>query len=245
MNNNLDSIFNSDNTGINLVNSTINNSSTQLDNLIDESTISSSASSSISSIEVSNLIDNQLEENNQINLNSFANTSIFPNDLSVEIVNGDFSISDSTSDDFGWNITGSAYVDSGQGLLTEDSAFLSSINQTFEVTEDTKSLQLTLVDIDLGDSFFAPDALEIALLDADNFTPLAGIHSLGETDALFNLQNDGTANFSDNVRLSSTTSGDSINLENSHTVSVDISHLPAGTEATLRLWCSRLPHPHR
>ena len=152
----------------------------------------------------------------------------------LEIINGDFSISDPTANDFGWNTEGTAYVESGRGILAEGSAFLSGFDQTFTISEDAKSLQFTLVDSDLGDNSFAPpDALEIALLDANTFTPLTGTHSLGDTDAFFNLQNDGTTYFSDRVRIGSTISGETIDLDNSYTISVDISHLAPGTKATL------------
>ena len=191
-------------------------------------------------ISVSNYISNSSNIVYDSELNSSIegdeNNSIFQSSesLNPEIVNGDFSKSDPTADDFGWNTTGEAYVESGRGVLAEGSTFFSSLDQTFTISEDAKSLQFTLVEGDLGDNSFAPpDALEIALLDADTFTPLTETHSLGDTDAFFNLQNDGTVYFSDRVRMGGTTSGDTINLDNSHTVSVDISHLAAGTSATL------------
>lgn len=181
-----------------------------------------------------NTLDNLDEPNNSIEQND--NNLVFQSSDSLErgIINGDFSISDPTANDFGWNTEGMAYVESGRGILAEGSAFLSGFDQTFTISEDTRSLQFTLVDSDLGDNSFAPpDSLEIALLDANTSAPLTGTHSLGDTDAFFNLQNDGTASFSNRVRIGGTTSGDTINLDNSHTVSVDISHLSAGTEATL------------
>lgn len=120
-------------------------------------------------------------------------------------------------------------------MLTEESPYLGNITQTFTIPELAKTLQFTLTDVDLGTDakINLPDSLEIALLNANTSAPLTGTHSLGDTDAFFNLQNDGTVSFSDKVRIGGTTSGDTINLDNPHTVSVDISHLQPGTEATL------------
>ena len=213
--------------------------------IIDEPNANSSGSLSASLAEENRAIDNYIS-NNQNTLDNLHepnssteqdnNSLVFQSSDSLErgIINGDFSKSDPTANDFGWNTEGMAYVESGRGILAEGSAFLSGFDQTFTISEDARSLQFTLVDSDLGDNSFAPpDALEIALLDANTSAPLTGTHSLGDTDAFFNLQNDGTAYFSDRVRIGGTTSGDTINLDNSHTVSVDISHLSPGTEATL------------
>ena len=213
--------------------------------IIDEPNANSSSSLSASLAEENRAIDNYIS-NNQNTLDNLDepnssteqdnNSLVFQSSDSLErgIINGDFSISDPTADDFGWNTQGMAYVELGRGILAEGSAFLSGFDQTFTISEDARSLKFTLVDSDLGDNSFAPpDALEIALLDANTSAPLTGTHSLGDTDAFFNLQNDGTAYFSDRVKIGGTTSGDTINLDNSHTVSVDISHLQPGTEATL------------
>ena len=213
--------------------------------IIDEPNVNSSSGLSASLAEENRAIDNYISNNQNISDNLYEPNNGTEQDeqslvfqssesLNREILNGDFSKSDPTADDFGWNTEGLAYVESGRGILAEGSAFLSGFDQTFTISEDARSLQFTLVDSDLGDNSFAPpDSLEIALLDADTFTPLTGTHSLGDTDAFFNLQNDGTVSFSDRVSLGGTTSGETIDLDNSHTVSVDISHLAPGTEATL------------
>ena len=91
-----------------------------------------------------------------------------------------------------------------------------------------------MIETELGASDFAPpDAFEVALLDANTNESLVTDTGLTETDSLLNIQNDGTAYFSDKVRIGGATSGDIIGLDRSRTVTVDISDLTPGTEATL------------
>ncbi|AFZ38163.1 outer membrane adhesin like protein (plasmid) [Stanieria cyanosphaera PCC 7437] len=150
------------------------------------------------------------------------------------IANGDFSITDTTSDTFAWNTRGDSNIEQGQAVLTEDSPFLSNFTQTFTIPEDAKTLQFTLVDTELGASELAPpDAFEVALLDANTNEPLTTDTNLSNTDSLLNIQNDGTTYFSNNVRIGGATSGQIIDLNNSRTITIDISHLAPGTEATL------------
>jgi hypothetical protein len=75
--------------------------------------------------------------------------------------------------------------------------------------------------------------LEVALLDTSTQESLATQTGLTETDSLLNIQPDGTAHFSEQVRIGGATSGDVINLDKSRTVTIDISDLTPGTEATL------------
>jgi hypothetical protein len=80
-----------------------------------------------------------------------------------------------------------------------------------------------------------PDALEVALLDANTLAPLVGTTiGLTQTDSLLNLQADGTAYYGDSVKVpGATISGNAINLNGKRTISVDVSHLDPGTKATL------------
>ena len=78
-----------------------------------------------------------------------------------------------------------------------------------------------------------PDAFEVALLDADTNESLTAVSDLSNTDSLLNIQNDGTAYFSDKVRIGGATSGEIIGLDRPRTVTVDISDLTPGSEATL------------
>jgi YD repeat-containing protein len=150
------------------------------------------------------------------------------------ITNGDFSISDTTNNTYAWNTRGDSKIESGQAVLTEDSPFLSNFSQTFTVTESAKTIQFKLIETELGASELAPpDAFEVALLDANTHESLVTDNDLTETDSLLNIQNDGTAYFSDQVRIGGATSGELINLDKSRTVTIDISNLTPGTEATL------------
>lgn len=152
----------------------------------------------------------------------------------LAISNGDFSISDTTTDSFAWNTRGASGIENGQAVLTEDSPFLSNFTQTFTVPESAKTLQFKLVETELGASdLVPPDAFEIALLDANTNQSLTTDNALDNTDSLLNIQHDGTAYFSNNVRIGGVTSGDILDLDKSRTITVDISHLAAGTEATL------------
>ena len=152
----------------------------------------------------------------------------------LAINNGDFENSDTTTDSFTWDTRGASGIENGQAVLTEDSPFLSNFTQTFTVPEDAKTIQFKLIDTQLGASELAPpDAFEVALLDANTNESLVTDSGLTETDSLLNIQNDGTAYFSDQVRIGGATSGDIIGLDRSRTVTVDISDLTPGTEATL------------
>jgi PKD repeat protein len=150
------------------------------------------------------------------------------------ITNGDFSISDTTTNTYAWNTRGDSKIESGQAVLTEDSPFLSNFSQTFTVPESAKTIQFKLIETELGASELAPpDAFEVALLDANTNESLVTDNDLTETDSLLNIQPDGTAYFSDQVRIGGATSGELINLDKSRTVTIDISNLTPGTEATL------------
>jgi large repetitive protein len=152
----------------------------------------------------------------------------------LAISNGDFSIADTTSNTFAWDIRGDSGIENAQAVLTEDSPFQSNFTQTFTVPEAAKTIQFKLVETELGASELAPpDAFEVALLDADTQESLTTETGLTETDSLLNIQPDGTAHFSDRVRIGGATSGEIINLDKSRTVTIDISDLTPGTEATL------------
>jgi len=81
----------------------------------------------------------------------------------------------------------------------------------------------------------ALDALEVALLNATTLAPLIGVASgLTDTDAILNIQASGQSYVSPQVKLwGLNQSGDTISLEESLTVQVDLSGVPAGSLATL------------
>ena len=59
----------------------------------------------------------------------------------MAIANGNFSISDTTTDSFAWDTRGASGIEEGQAVLTEDSPFLSNFTQTFTVPESAKTIQ--------------------------------------------------------------------------------------------------------
>jgi large repetitive protein len=157
-----------------------------------------------------------------------------PSDPLLAINNGDFSIADTTTNTFAWDTWGASAVENAQAVLTEDSPFQSNFTQTFTVPEADKTIQFKLVETELGaDELAPPDAFEVALLDAKTNESLTSDTDLTQTDSLLNIQPDGTAHFSDQVRIGGAISGEIINLDKSRTVTVDIADLTPGTEATL------------
>ena len=146
------------------------------------------------------------------------------------INNGTFDTQDN------WSTRGAANIIDGLAVLTEESRLNSNFTQDFIIPDEAKYLQFTILDADLDNSNLAPgDAFEVALLNTNSFTPLAGITSeFTQTDALLNIQHDGDSYFSDKVKLSGApSSGSSINLNSPRTVTVDIRDIAPNTEATL------------
>ena len=61
----------------------------------------------------------------------------------LAIANGDFEISNTTTDSFAWDTRGASGIENGQAVLTEDSPFLSNFTQTFTVPEEAKLSSLS------------------------------------------------------------------------------------------------------
>ncbi|NEQ48475.1 MAG: PKD domain-containing protein [Leptolyngbya sp. SIOISBB] len=114
--------------------------------------------------------------------------------------------------------------------LTEDSPLLSQLSQTFIVPEDLDQRFLTfdLIDTTLGSTEHRPpDAFEVALLDTLTLQPLVGTAiGLTHTDALLNLQADGTLYTDDDVTVTTLSNGD-------RRVTIDLGDLAPSTTATL------------
>ncbi|WP_416350892.1 PKD domain-containing protein [Rivularia sp. UHCC 0363] len=134
-----------------------------------------------------------------------------------------------------WSTRGAANIIQGQAVLTEESRLNSSFTQNFIIPEEAKYLQFTILESDLDTSNLAPgDAFEVALLNNQNLSLAGTAAGLTHTDALLNIQHDGDAYFSNKVNISGTTSsGNQIDLNVTRTVTIDISHINANTEATL------------
>jgi len=114
-------------------------------------------------------------------------------ELRDRFTNGDFTISDTGAAEFGWSALGSASAMDGRGVLTENATLASRLMQTVLVPQGATAIRFTLVDA-LFDAPGAgpPDAFEVALLGPTMPTPLAGSITLSNTDALLNVQADGT-----------------------------------------------------
>jgi large repetitive protein len=118
----------------------------------------------------------------------------------VGVINGDFDGS------AGWTASGGASIYAGSGRLTEDSRYLSSLRQLLTVPGSATRLSFTIRSATLGHTAgAAPDAFEVALLDGVGSTSLLGpIAGFGQTDALLNLQADGTLRYADGVTVTGT-----------------------------------------
>jgi Bacterial Ig domain len=142
----------------------------------------------------------------------------------LAINNGDFS---TTAD---WNTAGATNIINGTATLTEQSQKLSELTQAFIIPTGARTLQFTIKDNHLipGDTTkTANDAFEVALLDTNTFTPLAGTSiGLNHTDSLLNIQANGTIHKSDKVTITSLGNNSSI-------VTIDLTQITPTTQATL------------
>ncbi|MFM7470386.1 MAG: Ig-like domain-containing protein, partial [Nodosilinea sp.] len=154
------------------------------------------------------------------------------------LLNGQFSITDPTDPQFGWQTRGAASIINGAATLTESGTLNSSFSQAFTIPAGAKILQFTITGANLNPSTLAPaDAFEVALLNATTQTPLLGTATgLSQTDALFNLQHDGKVYFAPQVNVPGiSTSGAALPTNAPLTVRIDLSSVAPGTAATLYL----------
>ncbi len=156
--------------------------------------------------------------------------------LQEDIANGAFD-HDMSSLGFAWDARGDVSVSAGQLELAEDGLLTSGISQAFIVPAHATQLQFTIERAAfVPESSSPPDAFEVALLDAHAMTPLVGTAvGLTGTDSLLNIQATGQAYFGSEVTVPGTSvSGDLLSsLETPLTIVIDVSGIPAGTEAVL------------
>jgi Bacterial Ig domain len=142
----------------------------------------------------------------------------------IGITNGDFTTPTT------WNTAGATNIINGTATLTEQSQKLSELTQAFIIPTGAKTLQFTIKDNHLipGDTTkTANDAFEVALLDTNTFTPLAGTSiGLNHTDSLLNIQANGTIHKSDKVTITALSNNSSI-------VTIDLTQVTPSTQATL------------
>jgi VCBS repeat-containing protein len=127
-----------------------------------------------------------------------------------------------------WATRGQVSLASGGGAtLEEGTASQTRLNQVFTINERDRFLSFTLAGTALDDVHGGPDdAFEVALLEADTGRSLIGALSLSHTDALLNLQANGTETAAANVTRVT-------NPDGSRTYRVDLAGVPAGTAVNL------------
>jgi hypothetical protein len=154
------------------------------------------------------------------------------------VTNGDFTISDPTSAQYGWTASGSASVLNGAGILSEDSQLASRLTQTFAIPDGAQRLQFTLTGGSMSSAIgIPPDAFEAALLDTASMTSLVDTTGLSGSDAFFNLQSSGAIYSSPLVTVTDLQGNvlSSIDFSQPVLVSIDLSGVTAGTESALYL----------
>jgi VCBS repeat-containing protein len=135
----------------------------------------------------------------------------------------------------GWLTQGSVEFTNGAAVLNEVSNSQTRLSQVFMVGAQDHYLSFTLGGTVLDDQLIGPDdAFEAALLDANTGASLASALSLTRTDALLNLQANGTERLSPGP---STGSGQAVtrtdNPDGSRTYLVDLTGIAAGTAVNL------------
>lgn len=153
------------------------------------------------------------------------------------IVNGDFSVSES-SPDFGWSTSGNVLICDGKAVLGEGDEYLTSLWQSFELPAETIALKFTLTVLNLQPNSVGetPDAFEVALLNAATGNPIGyTITSMpAGTDAFFNLQETGELYYADHVTGPwQSLSGESWSPTLPVTVTLDLSSVAEAQPVTL------------
>ena len=115
---------------------------------------------------------------------------------------------------------GTVSVLNGSARLTENQSFLTSLQQTFRVPTSAQSLSFDVRSLGLQPSAAGiPDAFEVSLLNSDG-NSLVATHR-AESTSFFNVNANGQTTLASGVTFNGTT------------ITVDISGLTAGTQATL------------
>jgi hypothetical protein len=153
------------------------------------------------------------------------------------IVNGDFAISNPSDPNYGWTTQGGATIANGQGILNEGTTTQTQLSQSFTIPAGTTTLQFTIVASNLvsNGSNSPPDAFEAALLNASTNQPLVGPPTgLSNTDAFLNIQETGQVFYAPQVTVPGAgASGATATLSYPELVTVDLSSVPANTQATI------------
>ncbi len=152
------------------------------------------------------------------------------------IVNGHFEQVDSGASDFGWVTRGMVDVSGQHAILGESPTQFASLKQSFVVPAGATSLTFLLESVSLFATAAEPvDTFEVALVDSATGLPLAGTaENLSQSDALLNLQPDGSVYFGRRVSIpGASVSGGIATLSSPTLVTIDLRGIRAGTMATL------------
>ncbi len=153
------------------------------------------------------------------------------------LLNGNFSISDPSDSNYGWTTQGNASIANEEGILDEGTTVQTQFSQTFTVAPGTTTLEFTIVASDLvsNGASSPPDAFEAALLNSQTDQPLIGpVTGLSNTDAFLNIQQSGEVYYAPQVTVPGAgASGSVTTLTFPEQISVDVSSVPANTQATL------------
>jgi VCBS repeat-containing protein len=165
---------------------------------------------------------------------SIAASALEGDPLPAEIVNGDFAVSDPASPLFGWETSGSATVEGGRGVLAENSPIAPRFMQSFSLPEDARFLIFTIEDARFDPAGNGPqDAFEVALLDPATMLSRLGGIGLTDTDALLNLQADGSAYYAQGVYVRGLENGRVPTVGRPLTVIVRLDGIEAGEGMSL------------
>ena len=115
--------------------------------------------------------------------------------INATLTNGTFQIADS------WETTGAVKLANGQATLSEAAGQQSQLSQGFVLSAEDRFLTFTVDGLQLTDSTNGPDdAFEVALLNANTRGAATSTVNLSRTDALLNIQANGTEHRIDGLR---------------------------------------------
>jgi len=130
-------------------------------------------------------------------------------------------------DGTGWSTSGEVVFVPGSATLKETASSQTRLNQAFVLGTNDRTLSFTLADIALDDLDAAPDdAFEVALIDASSGLSLLGGTGLTGSDAILNLQADGSEHTAAGVTTRR-------NADGSLSVIVDLTGIATGTVVNL------------
>lgn len=126
-----------------------------------------------------------------------------------------------------WETTGTVELANGAATLSESASQQSQLSQGFVLSAEDRFLTFTVHGLQLTDSTNGPDdAFEVALLNANTHAAATSIINLTRTDALLNIQADGSERRIDGLRRID-------NADGSRTYVLDLVGIGAGEGVAL------------